>query len=55
VDEDRDDFGNKWSLTALRRKLRELGYDVGLINMRIEDIIIKTILSIEDKLFKAVE
>ena len=55
IDQNDDGVGNKWSLAALNKKLREMGIDVETIWMNIEDILIKTILSIEDKLFKAAE
>ena len=35
--------------------MRNLGLDPDLMMMRIEDVIIKTIISIEDKLYKASE
>lgn len=38
-----------------KKKLREIGIDTDVVWMNIEDILIKTILSIEDKLFKAAE
>ncbi|KAK3593183.1 hypothetical protein CHS0354_039668 [Potamilus streckersoni] len=42
-----EDYGNKWSLGALLRYLRSNGKDTVALMMRIEDVIIKTILSVE--------
>lgn len=48
---DDDMVGSKWSLKALRRYLTENGYDVEEIWGRIEDAIIKTIISAEADVF----
>lgn len=48
-------IGTKWTLTALKKTMRNLGLDPDLMMMRIEDIVIKTIISIEHKVFKACE
>ena len=39
--------GNKWSFTGLRKKYKELGIDSDKIFDKINDIIIKTIISCE--------
>lgn len=43
----RDDEGSKWSLSAFRRRIKALGHDDTLIFAKIEDIIVKTIISVE--------
>ncbi|XP_067938422.1 tubulin polyglutamylase TTLL5-like [Watersipora subatra] len=42
-----EDYGNKWSLGALLRCLRAEGHDTTAIMMRIEDAVIKTLISVE--------
>ena len=39
--------GNKWSFTGLRKKYKELGVDTEKIFRKINDIIIKTVISCE--------
>ncbi len=39
--------GNKWSFTGLRKKYKELGIDSDKIFNKIDDIIIKTVISCE--------
>ena len=51
----RDDEGSKWSLSAFRRRLKTMGIDDTLIFAKIEDIIIKTIISIEHVVNNAVD
>lgn len=46
-DPDVEDYGNKWSLGAFLRYLRSRGKDTAALMMRIEDVVIKTILSVE--------
>ncbi|KAL5009107.1 hypothetical protein ScPMuIL_014688 [Solemya velum] len=46
-DADVEDYGNKWSLGAMLRYLRAHGKDTAAMMMRIEDVIIKTIVSVE--------
>lgn len=48
-----EDEGSKWTLTALRQALHDNGIDDDPIFEKIEDIIIKSIISIEDKVFPA--
>jgi hypothetical protein len=51
TDSNADNVGSKWSLTALRKAMREQGIDDGAVWKKIEDIIIKTILSAEPIVF----
>lgn len=46
-DPDIEDYGNKWSMSALLRYLKNEGYDTATMMMKIEDLIIKTLLSAE--------
>ncbi|KAL8620268.1 hypothetical protein ACOMHN_064558 [Nucella lapillus] len=46
-DPDVEDYGNKWSMGAMLRYLRSLGKDTTALMMRIEDLVIKTLLSVE--------
>uniref|UniRef100_X1ZPC2 Tubulin--tyrosine ligase-like protein 5 n=1 Tax=Capitella teleta TaxID=283909 RepID=X1ZPC2_CAPTE len=46
-DPDVEDFGNKWSLGAMLRYLRSIGKDTTGMMMRIEDVLIKTLLAAE--------
>ena len=52
---ERDDEGSKQSITAFRRKLVAMGYDDKLLFSQIEDILIKTILSVEHIVNNAVD
>lgn len=47
--------GHKWSLPALKEFLTNHGYDISLIWGRIEDMIIKTIISIEGTVFASMQ
>jgi len=49
TDADIDDCGNKWSLSALKRRMHEMGIDVPVVMANISDLIIKTLLSIESQ------
>uniref|UniRef100_A0A5K3FN36 Tubulin--tyrosine ligase-like protein 5 n=1 Tax=Mesocestoides corti TaxID=53468 RepID=A0A5K3FN36_MESCO len=49
-DADIEDFGNKWSLGALLRYLRSEGKDTAALMLRIEDIIIKAFVAVEDQI-----
>lgn len=42
-----DNYGHKWSLSAMNKVLENMGVDTGLLWAKIYDIIIKTIISIE--------
>ena len=55
VDYTEEGIGTKWTLSSLKKSMRKLGLDPDLMMMRIEDIIIKTIISIEHKVYKATE
>lgn len=55
IDALRDDQGSKWSLSAFRRRLKTMGIDDSLIFAKIDDIIIKTIISIEHIVNNAVD
>uniref|UniRef100_A0A0X3NPH5 Tubulin--tyrosine ligase-like protein 5 n=3 Tax=Schistocephalus solidus TaxID=70667 RepID=A0A0X3NPH5_SCHSO len=52
-DADVEDFGNKWSLGALLRYLRNEGKDTAGLMLRIEDIIIKSFLAVESPIVSA--
>ncbi|VDM33072.1 unnamed protein product [Hydatigera taeniaeformis] len=52
-DADIEDFGNKWSLGALLRYLRGEGKDTAALMLRIEDIIIKAFIAVEDPINQA--
>uniref|UniRef100_A0A8C5WBP4 Tubulin--tyrosine ligase-like protein 5 n=1 Tax=Leptobrachium leishanense TaxID=445787 RepID=A0A8C5WBP4_9ANUR len=48
-----EDFGNKWTMGALLRYLRQHGKDTTLLMEQIEDLIIKTIISAEGPIVEA--
>uniref|UniRef100_F1KW66 Tubulin--tyrosine ligase-like protein 5 n=1 Tax=Ascaris suum TaxID=6253 RepID=F1KW66_ASCSU len=48
-----EDSGHKWTLGALLRKLRSMGVDIRLLMVRIEDIILKTLLSVQGRIAAA--
>lgn len=48
-----DNYGHKWSLSALNRHLRCVGCDVKLMWERIMDLIVKTLLSVEPIIAKS--
>ncbi|KAH9496123.1 Tubulin polyglutamylase ttll5 [Bulinus truncatus] len=48
-----EDYGNKWSMGAMLRYLRSEGKDTAALMMRIEDVVIKTILSVESSVATA--
>uniref|UniRef100_A0A0R3WDY8 Tubulin--tyrosine ligase-like protein 5 n=1 Tax=Taenia asiatica TaxID=60517 RepID=A0A0R3WDY8_TAEAS len=52
-DADIEDFGNKWSLGALLRYLRSEGKDTAALMLRIEDIVIKAFIAVEDPINQA--
>lgn len=54
-DPGRENHGSKWSLTGLRKSLRAKGIDDFYLFKRIEDIVIKTIISGETILNNAFE
>ncbi len=54
VDAKLDDYGSKWSVLAIRRHLRiKMGIDDSAIWAKIEDIIVKTLISVEPQLNSA--
>ncbi|KAL2099422.1 hypothetical protein ACEWY4_005902 [Coilia grayii] len=46
-DPDVEDYGNKWSMSAMLRYLKQQGKDTTLLMGQIEDLVIKTLLSVE--------
>ena len=54
MDAKQDDIGHKWSLSALFKYLDSAGVDVGYIWNKIYDLIIKTVLSIENIVVESV-
>ena len=44
-----DNFGHKWSLSALMKHIESLGLDSELLWNRIYDLVIKTVISCEDE------
>jgi len=46
-EEELDNYGHKWSLSALNRHLKCVGIDINLMWARINDLIVKTLLSVE--------
>ena len=44
---DQEDFGHKWTLSAALRLLKQEGKDAELLMVRIEDLVIKTLLSVQ--------
>jgi hypothetical protein len=54
-DQNNDYVGHKWSLTALKEYLRTHGYDLDLIWGRIEDLVVKSIISIEGQVYAAMD
>ena len=50
-----DDEGSKQSISAFRRKLKAMGHDADKIFSHIEDVIIKTIISVEHVINNAVD
>jgi len=53
--EDKDDYGYKWSLSALCKNLEIAGIDLDLLWSKIYDLVIKTILSAEGKMLEQVK
>lgn len=42
-----DDVGSKWSLVAFRNRLKKMGLDDELLFKKINDLIVKTVISVE--------
>ncbi|XP_015774743.1 PREDICTED: tubulin polyglutamylase TTLL5-like [Acropora digitifera] len=40
-----EDYGNKWSMSAMLRYLKHIGKDTTALMMRIEDVVVKTIIA----------
>jgi tubulin polyglutamylase TTLL5 len=54
-DPDIEDFGNKWTMSAMLRLLKAEGKDTFHLIMSIEDLIIKTFISVEYPISNACE
>jgi tubulin polyglutamylase TTLL5 len=52
-DPDIEDFGNKWSMSAMLRLLKSEGKDTFSLMMAIEDVVIKTLLAVESQVSAA--
>ncbi|CBY37805.1 unnamed protein product, partial [Oikopleura dioica] len=52
-DAEQEDYGNKWTLGALLRYLRDDGIDTAALMSRIEQVVIKTIISVEGQIAAA--
>ncbi len=52
-DPDIEDFGNKWSMSAMLRLLKSEGKDTFSLMMAIEDVVIKTLLAVESQISAA--
>jgi hypothetical protein len=52
-DPDVEDFGNKWSMSAMLRLLESEGKDTFSLMMAIEEAVIKTLLSVESQISAA--
>ncbi|WKY13186.1 hypothetical protein Q1695_004193 [Nippostrongylus brasiliensis] len=48
-----EDFGHKWTLGALLRHLEKEGVDAKMLMLRIEDIIVKSLLSVQTRVTSA--
>lgn len=53
TDPDVENYGNKWSISALLKYLSTRGVDTFSMMMNIEDVIIKTLLAVESPLASA--
>lgn len=52
-DPDVENYGNKWSMSALLRYLSAQGKDTFTLMMNIEEVLIKTMLSVESPMASA--
>lgn len=50
-----DDFGFKWSLSALCKHLEDIGIDMKLLWSKIYDLIIKSIICAEEKILNSIK
>ncbi|VDK46591.1 unnamed protein product, partial [Cylicostephanus goldi] len=48
-----EDFGHKWTLGALLRHLEKQGVDAKMLMLRIEDIVVKSLLSVQNRVTSA--
>ncbi|VDM65084.1 unnamed protein product [Strongylus vulgaris] len=48
-----EDFGHKWTLGALLRHLEKKGIDAKMVMLRIEDIVVKSLLSVQNRITSA--
>ena len=55
TDAENDGTGSKWSLAAFRKRLKMMGHDDALVFKKIEDMILKTIISCEHVINNATE
>lgn len=55
INSEQDGVGNKWSLAALRAHFDRTGLNYDQVRMEIEEIVVKTLLSIEHKLYTAAD
>ena len=55
TDAAQDDQGSKWSISALRKRLKLMGHDDELLFKKIDDCIIKTVISCESQIHNATE
>ena len=54
-DVDADDVGNKWSLKGLNRYFESIGIDAGFVWSKIYDVIIKSVISIDEKIIEQIK
>ena len=54
-DADEDSIGSKWSLSALKRKFKLLKIDYDQLFVKIKDLIIKTIISVQPFILNKME
>ena len=52
-DADQEDYGNKWTLGALLRYLKDEGHDTRTLMSKIEAVIIKSIIAVESPIATA--
>ncbi len=53
TDEGVEDYGNKWSLSALLQHLQAMGIDTAALMARIEDVVIKSIIAVQEPISAA--
>lgn len=52
---DDDGVGNKWSMSAYKKKLKELGIDTKALFAKVKDVIIKAIIAIEPQSYTSLK